>query len=144
MYACTWYRIDICPQHAYGSFDALIIGLTLTLVHILEIGLTDTSVNTARSIGSAIAAAINGKSASISCVWVFIIGPLIGATIAAGVHIFFENSKSAKNINVDLRTCLKNFSSAGQIRLRSFFMSRLLTFFVKLGIIILLRLFLPL
>lgn len=80
----------------HGSFGGLIIGLTLTLVHILGIGLTGTSVNPARSIGPAIAAAINGNSTPISCVWVFIVGPLIGAAIAAGVHIFFEGSKSSK------------------------------------------------
>lgn len=80
----------------HGSFGGLIIGLTLTLVHILGIGLTGTSVNPARSIGPAIAVAINGNSTPISCVWVFIVGPLIGAAIAAGVHIFFEGSKSSK------------------------------------------------
>lgn len=78
----------------HGSFGGLVIGLTLTLVHILGIGLTGTSVNPARSIGPAIVAAISGNSDPISCVWVFIVAPLIGAALAAVVYKFLESSKS--------------------------------------------------
>lgn len=78
----------------HGSFGGLVIGLTLTLVHILGIGLTGTSVNPARSIGPAIVAAISGNSAPMSCVWVFIVGPLVGAAIAAVVYKFFESAKN--------------------------------------------------
>ena len=74
----------------HGSFAGLIIGLSLVLVHILGIGLTGTSVNPARSIGPAIVAAINGNLAPIGCVWVFIVAPLIGATLAALVHKYLE------------------------------------------------------
>lgn len=80
----------------HGSFGGLIIGLTLTLVHILGIGLTGTSVNPARSIGPAIAAAIDGNTDPISCVWVFIVGPLVGAALAAVVYCFLEKSKEKK------------------------------------------------
>lgn len=74
----------------HGSFGGLVIGLTLTLVHILGIGLTGTSVNPARSIGPAIVAAMTGNSAPVSCLWVFIVGPLVGATLAAGVYKTLE------------------------------------------------------
>lgn len=67
----------------HGAFAGIVIGFTLTLVHILGIGLTGTSVNPARSIGPAIVAAMSGNTAPISCVWVFIVGPLIGAALAA-------------------------------------------------------------
>ncbi|MBR1692929.1 MAG: MIP family channel protein [Lachnospiraceae bacterium] len=79
----------------HGSFGGLIIGLTLTLVHILGIGLTGTSVNPARSLGPAIAAAIAGETDPISEVWVFIVGPLVGAALAALVHKFLESDKKA-------------------------------------------------
>lgn len=69
----------------HGSFAGVVIGLTLTLVHILGIGLTGTSVNPARSIGPAIVAAMNGNAGALSCLWVFIAGPLVGAVLAAGV-----------------------------------------------------------
>lgn len=81
----------------HGSFGGIVIGFTLTLVHILGIGLTGTSVNPARSIGPAIVAAISGNSDAISCVWVFIAAPLIGAALAALVYKFLEaNSSSNK------------------------------------------------
>lgn len=72
----------------HGSFGGLIIGLTLTLVHIFGIGLTGTSVNPARSLGPAILA---GGSA-VSDLWVFIVGPFIGAAIAAFVYKWMEES----------------------------------------------------
>lgn len=78
----------------HGSFGGLVIGLTLTLVHILGIGLTGTSVNPARSIGPAIAAAINGNTAPAGSLWVFIVGPLVGAALAAVVYNFLESEKS--------------------------------------------------
>lgn len=67
----------------HGSFGGLVIGLSLTLVHLFGIGLTGTSVNPARSIGPAIVAAISGNTAPISCLWVFIVGPLAGGALAA-------------------------------------------------------------
>lgn len=70
----------------HGSFGGLIIGLTLTLVHILGIGLTGTSVNPARSIGPAIFA---GGDA-FKYVWVFIVGPFAGAALAALLYKWFE------------------------------------------------------
>ncbi len=66
----------------HGSFGGLIIGLTLTLVHILGIGFTGTSVNPARSLGPAIFA---GGDA-LANVWIFILAPLVGAAIAAIVY----------------------------------------------------------
>ena len=74
----------------HGSFGGLVLGLTLTLVHILGIGLTGTSVNPARSIGPAIVAAISGNSAPCACLWVFILGPLVGAALAAVVYKALE------------------------------------------------------
>ncbi len=70
----------------HGSFGGLIIGFSLVLVHILGIGLTGTSVNPARSIGPAIAAAIAGNGAPLAALWVFIVGPLAGAALAAVTH----------------------------------------------------------
>lgn len=66
----------------HGSFGGIVIGFTLTLVHILGIGLTGTSVNPARSLGPAIFA---GGSA-LSSLWVFIVGPFVGAALAAVVY----------------------------------------------------------
>ncbi len=77
----------------HGSFAGVVIGLTLVVVHILGIGLTGTSVNPARSIGPAIVAAISGNTAPIACIWVFIVGPLVGAALAACVYKALEADK---------------------------------------------------
>ncbi|MBQ6986467.1 MAG: aquaporin, partial [Oscillibacter sp.] len=70
----------------HGSFGGLVIGLTLTGVHILGIGLTGTSVNPARSLGPAIVAAMTGNAAPMASLWVFIVGPLVGAALAAYIY----------------------------------------------------------
>lgn len=73
----------------HGSFGGLVIGLTLTLVHILGIGLTGTSVNPARSLGPAIFA---GGDA-LSSLWVFIVGPFVGAALAAVIYKLLEGNE---------------------------------------------------
>ena len=83
-------------KHNHGSFGGLIIGLTLTFVHIFGIGLTGTSVNPARSVGPALVALINGNAAPISVVWIFVVGPFVGAAIGAIVYKLLEKTKEAK------------------------------------------------
>ncbi|MBP3204300.1 MAG: aquaporin [Lachnospiraceae bacterium] len=75
----------------HGSFGGLIIGLTLVAIHIIGIGLTGTSVNPARSFGPALIAAIGGNTAPISQLYVFIVGPLVGAALAAFCYKFLES-----------------------------------------------------
>ncbi|MBO6023791.1 MAG: MIP family channel protein [Bacteroidales bacterium] len=69
-------------RHANGKFGGLAIGLTLVLIHLISIPLTNTSVNPARSISQAIFA---GGSA-LSHLWVFIVAPLVGAGLAGLVY----------------------------------------------------------
>ncbi len=77
----------------HGSFGGLVIGLTLTAVHILGIGLTGTSVNPARSIGPAVVAALSGNTTPLSSLWVFIVAPLVGAALAAVVYNALSGEK---------------------------------------------------
>jgi aquaporin Z len=60
----------------------VVIGLSLTVVHLIGIPITGTSVNPARSLGPAL---IVGGTA-LSQVWLFIVAPLAGGAIAAGLH----------------------------------------------------------
>ena len=62
-----------------GTIAGLVIGLTLTFVHIMGIPLTGTSVNPARSFGPALL--LGGQA--LSQVWLFIVAPLVGAIVAA-------------------------------------------------------------
>ncbi len=76
----------------HGSFGGVVIGFTLVLVHILGIGLTGTSVNPARSFGPALIAAFSGNTTPIAELWVFIVGPLAGAALAACTYKYLEKA----------------------------------------------------
>lgn len=66
-------------KKAPAGFAPIAIGLALTLIHLVTIPVTNTSVNPARSIGPAIF--VGGWA--IEQVWLFIVGPIVGAVIGA-------------------------------------------------------------
>lgn len=74
---------------ATNNFAGLAIGLSLVLVHLACIRYTGTSVNPARSIGPAL---FQGGSA-LSNLWIFIVGPFVGAALAALVWKIVEPAK---------------------------------------------------
>lgn len=82
--------LGVTADESKGSVAGIVIGLTLVFVHIVGIPLTGTSVNPARSIGPALFA---GGSA-LSSVWIFIVGPLAGAALAALIYRFLESKKN--------------------------------------------------
>jgi aquaporin Z len=65
-------------RRAPKGFGPIAIGLSLTLIHLISIPVTNTSVNPARSTGPALFA--GGES--LSQLWLFWVAPLIGAAIA--------------------------------------------------------------
>ena len=81
--------LSVTSKKKFEKCAGLIIGFTLTLVHIFGIYFTGTSVNPARSFGPAI---FKGGDA-LANVWVFIVAPLIGAAIAALIYRFLIKSK---------------------------------------------------
>lgn len=64
-----------------AGFAPIAIGLSLTLIHLISIPVSNTSVNPARSI----AAAIFAQNGALGQVWLFIVAPLIGAAIGAAI-----------------------------------------------------------
>ena len=70
--------IGSTSKGAAAGFAGIPIGLALTLIHLISIPVTNTSVNPARSTGPALFAG----SAYIGQLWLFWIGPIIGAVIA--------------------------------------------------------------
>ncbi|MCD7763501.1 MAG: aquaporin [Lachnospiraceae bacterium] len=79
--------IGVTSKVENSAVSGLVIGLTLTLVHILGIALTGTSVNPARSLMPALFAG----GTALAQVWIFIVGPLIGGALAAVVYGFLED-----------------------------------------------------
>lgn len=78
--------IGVTSKIENAAVAGLVIGLTLTLVHILGIPFTGTSVNPARSFGPALIMLFAGKSLPMAQVWVFIVAPLVGGILAALVY----------------------------------------------------------
>ena len=74
--------LRVTSETANAATAAIAIGLTLTVVHLVGIPITGTSVNPARSLGPAL---VVGGTA-LSQVWLFIVAPLAGGLLAAGLH----------------------------------------------------------
>jgi len=83
--------LGVTSDEKNSSIAGLVIGLTLTFVHLIGIPLTGTSVNPARSLAPAL---FLGGTA-LNQVWLFIVAPLIGGAIAA--YLF-------KTLNVETKT----------------------------------------
>ena len=81
--------LGVTSKAQNSSVSGIVIGLTLTLVHILGISFTGTSVNPARSFGPAIF--VGGEA--LSSLWVFILAPLVGGVLAALVYKFLSKEK---------------------------------------------------
>lgn len=69
-------------QRAPVGFAGLAIGLSLTLIHLISIPVTNTSVNPARSTGPAL---FVGDWA-LSQLWLFWVMPIIGAALAGFIY----------------------------------------------------------
>ena len=81
--------LGVTSKPEFGNVAGLVIGLSLTLVHILGIAFAGTSVNPARSFGPAIF--VGGDA--LSSLWVFIVAPLIGGALAAVVYNYLAADK---------------------------------------------------
>lgn len=68
------------------AISGIVIGLTLTFVHLIGINITGTSVNPARSIAPALF--VGGKA--IKQLWVFIVAPLVGSAIASYTYKYLN------------------------------------------------------
>jgi len=74
-------------EGAPKGFAGIAIGLTLTLIHLISIPVTNTSVNPARSLSQAV---FVGDWA-LAQLWLFIIIPIAGAALAAIVYRSIRN-----------------------------------------------------
>ncbi|MGZ5404643.1 MAG: aquaporin Z, partial [Nocardioides sp.] len=77
--------LGVTDTRAPKGFAPLAIGLSLTLIHLVSIPVTNTSVNPARSIGPALFAG----SDAMSQLWLFILAPVGGALVAGLTYALF-------------------------------------------------------
>ena len=87
------FRMFVVSPELHIHLAGLVIGLSLTLVHILGISLTGTSVNPARSLGTAIFAT---DTTYIANVWIFLVAPLVGGVLAALCYKLLDPEKKEK------------------------------------------------
>ncbi len=81
--------LGVTDKKENGQVAGIVIGLTLTLVHLFGLPFTGTSVNPARSIAPAI---FQGGDA-LKNVWVFILAPMVGAVLAAYFYKYILKNK---------------------------------------------------
>lgn len=84
--------IGVTSDKKYEGVAGIVIGLTLTFVHLLGIKLTGTSVNPARSLAPALFLC----GTALKQVWVFIVAPLLGSALAANVYQVLNEEKTTK------------------------------------------------
>jgi aquaporin Z len=75
-------------DRAPKGFAGIVIGLALTLIHLISIPVTNTSVNPARSISQAM---FVGDWA-VSQLWLFVLVPIAGAACAGLVYKYFRTA----------------------------------------------------
>jgi aquaporin Z len=78
-------------DRAPKGFAPIAIGLGLTVIHLGSIPIDGTSLNPARSLGVAWFAG----SAALAQIWLFIIGPIVGAAIAGATYALITGAPSA-------------------------------------------------
>ncbi len=81
--------LGVTSREAFSKVAGLVIGGSLTLVHLLGIAITGTSVNPARSLGPALFA---GGDA-LSQIWIFILAPLVGGALAAVIWMILDKKE---------------------------------------------------
>ncbi|HEY7626888.1 MAG TPA: aquaporin [Ilumatobacteraceae bacterium] len=98
------------------GFGGVVAGITLALIHMISIPVDNTSVNPARSLGTAIFA--DGHTEAMQQLWAFIVFPLIGAVLGVVVWLMLDDSRFEDTAfeglpgSAELRDVLNSISDA--------------------------------
>jgi aquaporin Z len=92
--------LGVTDKRASKGFAALAIGLSLTLIHLISIPITNTSVNPARSSGPAVISAFAGESWPLEQLWLFWLAPIVGGVIGALIYVFVAGDDSVSDASV--------------------------------------------
>jgi aquaporin Z len=93
--------MGVTDKMAAPGFAALAIGLTLTLIHLISIPVTNTSVNPARSTGPALALAAGGDGWALGQLWLFWLAPIVGGIIGALIYGLVGSGLGQKDPTVE-------------------------------------------
>jgi aquaporin Z len=86
--------LGVTGREALTPFAPLAIGLSLTLIHLISIPVTNTSVNPARSTGPAIF--VGGWA--LEQLWLFWVAPMLGAVLAGLVHSYVIEERAEAEV----------------------------------------------
>jgi aquaporin Z len=96
---------------AAKGFGPLAIGLGLTLIHLISIPVTNTSVNPARSTGSAVF--VGGLA--LRQLWLFWVAPIAGAALAGITYRFLTGSTGAEALAGEAQSISKATTTIGEV-----------------------------
>jgi aquaporin Z len=94
--AFLYVILGVTDRRAPVGFGPLAIGLSLTLIHLISIPVSNTSVNPARSLGVAWFAGME----ALGQVWLFILAPLIGAAVAGLTYYLMFPDRPDVNVGI--------------------------------------------
>lgn len=92
--------LGVTSKREYKNVSGIVIGMTLSAVHLFGITLTGTGVNPARSFGPALAKAVTGDITALSQVWLFIVAPLAGGVLASVIYLILTYKRRPKRVRV--------------------------------------------
>jgi aquaporin Z len=73
------------------GLGGVVVGLTLALIHLISIPIDNTSVNPARSLGTALFA--EQSTGALEQLWVFIVFPLLGAVVGVVLFLILDETR---------------------------------------------------
>ena len=81
--------LSVTHKNAPSGFAGIAIGLSLTLIHLISIPVTNTSVNPARSLG----VALYVGDWALGQLWLFWVAPIVGALLGAVIYRFINSEE---------------------------------------------------
>ena len=98
-------------RRAPKGLGPLAIGLSLTLIHLISIPITNTSVNPARSTGPAL---LVGEGWAVGQLWLFWLAPLLGAAIAGVAYRYVTGDVGVEPIAEEVQMPAQGSPAIGE------------------------------
>ncbi|MFK8084063.1 MAG: aquaporin Z [Granulosicoccus sp.] len=105
-------------KRASAAMGGLTIGLSLVLIHLVSIPITNTSVNPARSTSQALIANVFGDGASLPMaqLWLFWVAPIVGAIVGAIIYrVLLDSNADLPEETPELRLDASDAASRADI-----------------------------
>ena len=95
----VWVVLSTTSSRFSPGMGGLVVGLTLTLIHLVTIPVDNTSVNPARSLATAIFADTDPNA--LGQLWAFIIFPLVGSVLGVLVFLLVDEDTKLEDTMLD-------------------------------------------